>query len=369
VFTDYLRYYTSPLIQFIAAAGILAGGPWVWLGIGTLPVFAIAESFMSRDLRVRQINNRFVAYIPVWISACMNTLLYALLAWRIGLGDFSIIEMIGGTLSVAWLGVVVGVPSTHELYHQRSYLAQQVGTWSQVVYLDCMRNIAHMVGHHLDVGTVKDSDTAIRGRDFYTFALAAVVRSTKTALDLESNALEKRGLSRWSIQHRLWKAILAQVIFQGILFALGGLPALICGISGVLLARIWVEMFNYFQHYGQVRLEGNPIARRHVWNHLSPLSRVITFEITNHADHHINAYTPFYKLKPDAASIELPSVFVCFSAALIPPIWYNMIIKPALKEWDLKHASSEEQKLARQQNLNAGWPDWFSHTEYPAKTA
>ncbi|MCK9503922.1 MAG: fatty acid desaturase [Porticoccaceae bacterium] len=360
MFFDYLRYYTSPFIQILTGIGVYIGGPYVWIGIATLPVLAVLESLLPRDMKERKINNAFLAYIPVWISAVLNTLLYVLLAWRIGMGDYTVIEMIGGTLSVAWLGVVVGVPSLHELYHQRGYLAQLVGTYSQVIYLDCMRNIAHMIGHHLDVGTSKDSDTALRGRDFYTFALAAVVHSTKTAMELESDALEKRGKGRWSIHHRLWKAILAQVVFQGILFAIGGLPALICGLSGVLLARIWVEMFNYFQHYGQVRLVGKPIARRHVWNHLSPLSRVITFEITNHADHHINAYTPFYKLKPDTASVKVPSVFVCFCAALIPPVWYKLIIQPALKEWDLTQASNEERELAREQNLRAGWPDWFA---------
>ena len=130
-------------------------------------------------------------------------------------------------------------------------------------------------------------------------------------------------------------------------------------------ARFWVESFNYFQHYGLIRLDGTPIARRHVWNHLKPLSRTLGFEITNHADHHTNSYASFHELKPDLQWIPMPSVFVCFFSALIPPLWHEKVIKPALKRWDNEMATPEERALAREQNRKAGWPDWFD-SEAPA---
>ncbi|MGE3775146.1 MAG: alkane 1-monooxygenase, partial [Gammaproteobacteria bacterium] len=79
---------------------------------------------------------------------------------------------------------------------------------------------------------------------------------------------------------------------------------------------------------------------------------------TNHADHHLDSYIPYYKLKPDTTAIRMPNVFLCFLTALVPPLWHT-IIMPALREWDLKFASAEERELARAQNLAAGWPDWF----------
>lgn len=82
------------------------------------------------------------------------------------------------------------------------------------------------------------------------------------------------------------------------------------------------------------------------------------FEITNHADHHLNSYQVYYKLVPHKEAIPMPSVFVCFLSALIPPVWHEMIIKPALKRWDLEFANAEERKLAAEQNKAAGWPDW-----------
>jgi alkane 1-monooxygenase/p-cymene monooxygenase len=127
----------------------------------------------------------------------------------------------------------------------------------------------------------------------------------------------------------------------------------------MIVARFWIETFNYFQHYGQIRVKGTPIDRRHVWNHLRPLSRLSAFEITNHADHHLNSYTPYYTLTPHREAIPMPSVFVCFFAALIPQLWFKAIIQPALKRWDLQFASAAEKELAKAQNRRAGWPDWF----------
>jgi len=51
-------------------------------------------------------------------------------------------------------------------------------------------------------------------------------------------------------------------------------------------------------------------------------------------------------------------VFICFLSALIPPLWHEVIIKPALRRWDLEFATSEERALAAKQNQAAGWPDW-----------
>ncbi len=47
-------------------------------------------------------------------------------------------------------------------------------------------------------------------------------------------------------------------------------------------------------------------------------------------------------------------------AALVPPLWHNVIIKPALKRWDLEFATREERALAAEQNRKAGWPDWHN---------
>lgn len=357
---DYLKYYFPVLLQLAAYAGFYMGGDYVWLGVATFPAMAIIDSLLPVDLSPRNMKSRSLANIPVWISTLLGPGLYLAMAWTLGHQDLTGLQMAGIILSLGWLSVLPLVPSSHELYHQRSALARFVGHYSQVCYLDCTRDIGHVVGHHINVSTVKDSDTAARGVSLYQFAPAAVWRTTIECQETESDALEKRGYGRWSIRHRLWKAILAQVVFQAVIYKIGGLQANALALGGMVLARFWIETFNYFQHYGQVRVIGTPIEKRHVWNHFGVLSRLSTFEITNHADHHLNSYAPYYALVPHKESIRMPSVFVCFFAALIPPLWEKTIIQPALKRWDLEFASADERALAREQNKKAGWPDWFS---------
>jgi hypothetical protein len=175
---------------------------------------------------------------------------------------------------------------------------------------------------------------------------------------MEADALRKKGRSPWHYSHRAYRALLALAVFHGLIYLVGGPLANACALAGQWVARLWVESFNYFQHYGLIRVKGAPIGRRHVWNHLGWFSRTMAFEITNHADHHLNSYQVYYKLMPHKEAIQMPSVFLCFLSALIPPVWHEMIIKPALRRWDAEFATAEERAIAREQNRAAGWPDW-----------
>lgn len=364
---DYARYYVPVLVQLAAYAGFAMGGNWVFVGIASLPVLGLIDSVLPNDMRPRTMKRGLMADMPIWLSTLLAVGLYFMAAhWVASADAITPWQYAGAILSLAWLSVVPLVPASHELYHQRGKLRRFVGTYSQVCYLDATREIAHVTGHHLDVATIEDGDTARRGVSLYSFTANAVVQSTRDAWRMESDSLEKQGYGRWSIRHRIWKALLAQLIMQSVVFLIGGWVGVALALAGMVGARFWIESFNYFQHYGLIRVKGGAISRRHVWNHLKPLSRIMGFEITNHADHHTDSFAAFHELRPDRQWIAMPSVFVCFFSALIPPVWHNMIIKPALKRWDNELATPEERELARIQNREAGWPDWFD--DKPAGT-
>lgn len=355
---DYLKYWTPVGVVGLAFLGFFLGGDWVWLGIVTFPALAVLDSVFPRDYGVRKMNNRTLANIPIWLCCVGPVMLYFAFAWRLSVEELSGWQMVGGVLSVAWMGVIPLVPAAHELYHMRNPIARTVGRYGHLCIFDCTRDIGHVVGHHIDVATPEDGDTAVRGTNLYKFTGNAVIESTLYALNMEAAALRKKGLSPWHISHRVWRALLALVIFHSLLFLVGGWVAVGCGLAAQLVSRFWVESFNYFQHYGVIRVKGAPIGRRHLWNHLGWFSRTCGFEITNHADHHLNSYQVYYKLVPHKEAIPMPSVFVCFLAALIPPLWHETIAKPALKRWDAEFATAEERAIAAEQNRKAGWPDW-----------
>ena len=366
---DYGRYYLGVFLQLGVLASFWAGGPWVFAGIASLPLFGLIDSVLPNDFAVRRMPNKSLADIPAWLCSLLGPVIYLGAAlWVARNGDAPAWQYVGVIASCAWLSVIPLVPATHELYHQRGKLRRFVGRYCQVCYLDCTREIAHVVGHHIHVATTKDGDTAPRGASLYAFTPRAVVVSTRESWRSERDNLEKLGKHRWGIGHRIWKAILAQLIFQSAVYLIGGWTAVGVALAGMIGARFWVESFNYFQHYGLIRVDGGQIDRRHVWNHFKPLSRVLGFEITNHADHHTNSYLAYHELKPDLQWIPMPSVFVCFFSALIPPLWQRQIAMPALRRWDNEMASAEERELARAQNRTAGWPDWFDEAQRSSDT-
>lgn len=125
-------------------------------------LLALADTILPEDYAERRINHRTLANIPIWLCTLNGPLLILILAWSVAYGDLHAINLAGAIISVAWMSVIACVPPAHALYHQRGWLPQFIGTYFQVCYLDCARNIGHTVGHHIDVGTPKDSDTARR---------------------------------------------------------------------------------------------------------------------------------------------------------------------------------------------------------------
>lgn len=367
---DYLKYWTGVGVLAVAYAGMIAGGDWVWAGFVMFPLLALLDSFMPRDYAPRNMRQEWLADIPLWICAIGPLLLYFVFAWRYADGAYATAwQLVGAVLSLAWTSIVPLAPAAHELYHKRSVVGRAIGRYAQLCQLDPMRDIAHVVGHHIDVATVKDGDTAARGTTLYGFLGKAVWEQTVWDIRTESAALVKRGHSRWDWRHRLWRAIGAQLIVQGIVWLIAGGTAVAITLGAMLLTRVWAESFNYFQHYGLIRVPGSPIGRRHLWNHLRWFSRVLSFDITNHADHHLNSYKRYYELVPHRDSIPMPSLFLCFFTSLIPPIWHELIAKPALRRWDLEYATPEEQALAREANRKAGWEDWLSGHDPQARPA
>jgi p-cymene methyl-monooxygenase len=365
---DYLKYYLAPLTQAISLWGFIMGGDYVWIAIAWFPLMAILDSALPIDLSPRQMKNKALAFVPIWLSTLLGPAIYVGLAWSLAHHELTTMQIVGAIIGAAWLSVLPLVSASHELYHARGKIGKTVGRYAQVCFLDATRMEAHVVGHHIDVGTAADSDTARRGETLYGFAPRAVFHSTIQAQKFISDALVKKGHGPWSIRHALWRAILAQVLFQSLLYWIGGWSAVAAALTAMVIARFWVETFNYFQHYGQVRVAGSPIEKRHVWNHFGTLSRLLAFEISNHADHHLNSYLSYYALVPDRDSVRLPGVFACFFAALFPPIWFKSIIKPALKQWDLQYANAEERRLAAEQNRRARWENWFDSGEPPQRT-
>ena len=73
---DYGRYYLGFLLQLAVIASFLAGGPWVWLGVATLPLFGLIDSFLPNDFAIRKMGNKALADVPVWLCSLTGPVIY-----------------------------------------------------------------------------------------------------------------------------------------------------------------------------------------------------------------------------------------------------------------------------------------------------
>ncbi len=125
---DYARYYLAFGLQLLTAWGLVCGGQYAWLGLSTLFALAVLDTLLPEDHAERRMTNRALANLPAWLSTLSAPGLLLLLAWQVGQGNLHGWSLVGAVMSVGWMSVICFVPPSHELYHQRQWLPQFVGT-------------------------------------------------------------------------------------------------------------------------------------------------------------------------------------------------------------------------------------------------
>lgn len=357
---DALRYYLAPLTSLTGVIGFLLGGDYVWLGLETFPVLLTLDLVLPRDHAPRRIASDAAADVPLYLHAGLMFALYfaflsSVASGAIVLGGW---QLAGSLLSLGWLSAVPTLPVAHELMHRRHWFPRRIAQLVSTFYGDPNRDIGHVLTHHLFLDTEKDCDTPRRGELLYTFVYRATRGSYTDAIHWEAEALRRRGLSAWHWRNRNYQQALLLLALPAVCGYVGGITAMLVALAAMVMAKALVEAFNYFQHYGLVRVEGAPVLKHHAWNHLGPIVRPLGVEITNHINHHLDGYTRFHRLQPEPTAPQMPSLFLCFICGLIPPLWFAFIAKPRLKDWDERYASPAERKIAMQANARAGWPQW-----------
>lgn len=364
----YIKYLFTPVLMTCVTAGILLGGPWMWLGLLAILFFVVGGDAVSPDdlsrpeFRFKGLLN-FNLYLTLPVLA---VLLFAL-AWMSGSGTqdalgfgawfsaasgfdlFAAREtthwfhyagaVLGAGLAVAGYGVNVA----HELTHRTSdRTAMTAGRW--LLSMGCMADFAieHVYGHHLHVGTAVDPATARRGENVYAFILRSTIDGHKSAWRLEANRLRRRKQAVFSPANRMIRGYLMSLTIALLFFAAGGWTGVGLFSAQALWAKVVLEIVNYMEHYGLVRVPGQPVLPRHSWNTNKWMSSVILYSLTRHSAHHEKGDLPFWNLKPYPEAPEMPYGYLTtILITLVPPLWYR-VINPRLQEWDARQASKEE---------------------------
>lgn len=379
----YLKYYILPMFIFLTAVGIFFGGIWLWLpALSYILGIAILDQFIPHDLDESDFKQPFWLDLALYASTPAAVALFLAVFWTAGSGTqdglglgawvqgLTGVDVIALRNATPWYHYVlmffaIALPITgagglagHELTHRTwRKFDLWLGRFTMALNWGIAFPIEHVYGHHSYVGTSKDPATAARGDSVYTHIPKAMYRTVVNAWEIELNRLDKLDKPFLSPTN----ALLRMAVFAGLVtvlaYFMAGWMGVLFHITVCLSTKIALEILNYIEHYGLLRVPDEPVQPRHSWNCNHAVSGVFTYNLTRHSHHHADAQVPFQDLRAYAGQPEMPGGFVtAYLTALFPPLWRKRIA-PRLQDWDENYASEGEKILAREANEASGWSE------------
>ncbi|MBW3163634.1 alkane 1-monooxygenase [Ferrimonas balearica] len=374
----YLKFFMFHLVGLLTAMTMLAGGHWI--SVGTLLIvgyYIVGDAVLGDDTSTPDFQHTTLLTVQLWLALPLLCFMVFCSLWSVASADLfgfghwltqlNGYDLLAAREATAWfhhlsgmvlMGLMIGVIGTipgHELTHRTwDRVSMLIGRWLLAFSLDTAFSIEHVYGHHRYVATTADPATAPRGRNVYAHIVISTLRGNLSAWRIESARLKRRHHHAWSWRNRLLRGYLMSALLMGLAYALGGWVTLGYFVLVALLAKAFLEVVNYMEHYGMVRLPDEPVQPRHSWNTNRRISSWAMFNLTRHSHHHAQGEVPYQDLKPypDAPQM-IGGYLTTLVVALIPPLWHWLMI-PKLRHWDAHFASEPERRLVARANRESG---------------
>ena len=375
----YLRYYISTLTLIIGlflCLGVQNGPTILFVGFSLLIIIG--------DILLKEEDSRFNYSFPFFLNLPMYINLPLLILFLIvtitlfsqsAISDSIILNYLNVNLNsvrenlhaidkislVAISSLFIGVMGTvpgHELVHRKAKKFDMfIGNWLLSLSWDCAFAIEHVYGHHKNVGLSIDPATAKRGENIYMFITRAIVNEQKDAWKIFLSQSKKGKSSFLSLENKMITGYLRSLFITLFAYFIGGVEGMTIFLLCAFIAKSLLEVINYTEHYGLVRVPGQKVRPRHSWNSNSVMSSIFLYNVTRHSSHHEKASLKYWELHPYKGAPMMPYGYLSmlYLAIFLPPVFHRLMCKK-LVEWDNKFASKSERVLAENQNLNSGLP-------------
>jgi alkane 1-monooxygenase len=262
----------------------------------------------------------------------------------------------GAWVSIGMFYGAAGVNVAHELIHRTDKPWDHLfGRWLLAFTWDTGFSIEHVYGHHKNVGTLADPATAKRGEYIWAFVVRSTIGQWISALKFENDRLKRRGIPNLPWTNRFWRgqAMTAAVMVFYCLF-LGWEGILVFVYTGAL-GKVYLELVNYIEHYGLVRVPGTRVEHRHSWDSYRRVTSGMFYNLMLHSNHHKIATRRYWELEQNAGEAPLwPVGYMATIFIAMVPYYWKRYTEPLLAEWDRRMASPEERELLRERGLLLG---------------
>ncbi len=267
-------------------------------------------------------------------------------------------DMTGGLVSLGMFYGVSGFIVAHELVHRTERkFSLFVGRCLLALNWDTGFSIEHVYGHHKNVATELDPASARRGEYIATFAIRSTLGQIKAAYEFEKARMQRRKIPAWQVwQNRFWRGQLITLSVIAFFVWFAGPIGILYSAFAASIGKFYLEMVNYIEHYGLVRIPGTRVEARHSWDSHRRVSNGVFYQLPLHSNHHTFATKPFWELQPqpnnEAPMLPmgyLPTIFMAF----FPQIW-NVVSRALLADWDKRLASPAERKYLEERGLLLG---------------
>ena len=377
----YLKYFISPATIMLALFIILQGAHFPTAFLIGFSLFIILGDYFAKESHSEETYKfPFFLNLPIYLTL-------PLLLVFISISIFSLTKesslLFSGILSDSYIskfelirasftfidlfsliflsGLFIGIMGTvtgHELVHRtKNKLDMFFGNWLLAFSWDCTFAIEHVYGHHKNVATAIDPATGKRGENIYKFIFRAIFIEHRDAWIIEINRLKLAKKSLFSLSNRMLVGYSRSIFLTFLAFLVGGISGIISFLLIAFIAKSLLELINFAEHYGLVRVPGEPVQPRHSWNSNAILSSLYLFNVTRHSSHHEKSHLKYWELKSYKDSPTMPQGYLTMIyLGLITPFLFHRIMAKKLIEWDQKFANKEECELAKKQNRNSGIP-------------
>ncbi|WP_108816149.1 alkane 1-monooxygenase [Loktanella sp. Alg231-35] len=318
----------------LLAAGAVWGGLWVLAAVIYLTAMtSLLDRVLPRECTADEATNGDGL---ASVIALTHFALMPLMVWALASDGLVLLEKIGLFLAAGfWFGQVSNA-NAHELIHRPGRGLHRLGMWVYITLLFGHHTSAHVLVHHIHVGTAADPNTSRKGENLYHYMRRAWVGSFVKGYRAEKARLQKINRPRWRTPYVVYVG--GAILCLSLAVLSGGFAPLLAYLALCAHAQAQLLMSDYVQHYGLSRRIGangraEPVSARHSWNSPHWFSSAMMLNATRHSDHHARPVLPYPALSiPDNAPMLPRPLPLMASIALVPPLW-RRVMDPRVARW------------------------------------